>query len=38
MGYIWEEGKTADAFTDDGEAWYKSGDMGRYAINKFRIM
>ena len=39
MGYIWEEGKTADAFTDDEEAWYKSGDMGRFVIiSKFRNM
>ena len=29
MGYIWEEAKTADAFTDDKDAWYKSGDIGR---------
>ena len=30
MGYIWEEKKTKEALTDDGEFWMKSGDIGRY--------
>ena len=30
MGYIWEEKKTREALTDDGEFWMKSGDIGRY--------
>ena len=34
MGYIWEEGKTADVFTDDNDAWYKSGDIGRFEFGK----
>ena len=38
MGYIWEEGKTADAFTDDDEAWYKSGDMGRFVFSRPRYV
>ena len=29
MGYIWEEKKTKEALTDDGEFWMKSGDIGR---------
>ena len=31
MGYIWEEKKTKEALTDDGEFWMKSGDIGRYS-------
>lgn len=33
MGYIWEEGKTADAYTDDNDKWYRSGDIGRLKSN-----
>ena len=36
MGYIWEEGKTADVFTDDNDAWYKSGDIGRFDFGKLK--
>ena len=37
MGYVWEEGKTADVFTDDNDAWYKSGDIGRFDFGKLKI-
>ena len=36
MGYIWEEGKTADAYTDDNDKWYRSGDIGRFEFGSFK--